>query len=143
MPYEFLEDVATADIAFRAWGSDLEETFVAAADAVMNVMVEELEAIEPREERQLTADNDALDMLLFDFLQDLVYYKDAELLLLRVPEVRIAQRDGSYRLEATARGERLDPSRHRMRVDVKAVTLHRFSLQQSEHGWEAMVILDI
>lgn len=143
MPYEFLEDVATADIAFRAWGSDLEETFVAAADAVMNVMVEELEAIEPREERQLTVENEALDMLLFDFLQDLVYYKDAELLLLRVPEVSITEHDGSYRLEATARGERLDPTRHRMRVDVKAVTLHRFSLQPIEHGWEAMVILDI
>lgn len=143
MPYEFLEDVATADIAFRAWGRDVEETFVAAADAVMNVMVEDLEAIEPREERQLTAENEALDLLLFDFLQALVYYKDAELLLLRVPQVRIAARDGGYRLEATARGERLDATRHRMRVDVKAVTLHRFSLQQSERGWEASVILDI
>jgi SHS2 domain-containing protein len=26
MAYEFLEDKATADIAFRAWGQDLEET---------------------------------------------------------------------------------------------------------------------
>jgi SHS2 domain-containing protein len=143
MPYEFLEDVATADIAFRAWGKDVEETFVAAADAVMNVMVEDLDAIQPRAERQLTADNEALDMLLFEFLQMLVYYKDAELLLLRVPQVRIALRDGGYRLEATARGERLDATRHRTRVDVKAVTLHRFSLQQSEGGWEASVILDI
>jgi SHS2 domain-containing protein len=30
-----------------------------------------------------------------------------------------------------------------MRVDVKAVTLHRFSLTQSDRGWEAVVILDI
>ncbi|RPJ05121.1 MAG: archease, partial [Deltaproteobacteria bacterium] len=28
MPFEFLEDIAIADIAFRAWGKDLEETFV-------------------------------------------------------------------------------------------------------------------
>jgi SHS2 domain-containing protein len=27
MPYEFLEDVATADIAFRAWGETLEPIF--------------------------------------------------------------------------------------------------------------------
>jgi SHS2 domain-containing protein len=40
-------------------------------------------------------------------------------------------------------GEKLDPDRHHPRVDVKAVTLHRFSLQQGEHGWEASVILDI
>jgi SHS2 domain-containing protein len=135
MPYEFLEDVATADIAFRAWGSSVEETFSAAADAVMNVMVEDLEAIQPREERQLTVDSEALDLLLFDLLQELVYYKDSELLLLRVPQVRIAKDHDGYRLEATARGETLDANRHQMRVDVKAVTLHRFSLQQNECGW--------
>ena len=45
MPYEFLDDVATADVAFRAWGETLEETFVAAATAVIHVMVENLDAI--------------------------------------------------------------------------------------------------
>jgi SHS2 domain-containing protein len=143
MPYEFLEDVATADIAFRAWGGDLEETFVAAGDAVMNVMIEDLDTIQPREERRLTLDNDALDMLLFDFLQEFVYYKDAEQLMLRVQHVHIAQPASRYQLEAVARGEPLDLNRHRTRVDVKAVTLHRFSLQQSARGWEASVILDI
>lgn len=143
MPYEFLEDVATADIAFRAWGNDLEETFIAAGDAVMNVMIEELETLQLREERRLTLDNDALDMLLFDFLQALVYYKDAEQLMLRVSHVRIDHRDDRYQLEAVARGEKLDPNRHRTRVDVKAVTLHHFNLEQTPHGWEASVILDI
>jgi SHS2 domain-containing protein len=135
--------VATADIGFRAWGADLAETFVAAADAVMNVMVENLAGIEPRQERQLTAAHEALDMLLFDFLQVLVYYKDAEQLMLRVGQVEIAERQGQYCLTAIARGEQLDPNRHHPRVDVKTVTLHRFSLQQSERGWEALVILDI
>jgi SHS2 domain-containing protein len=143
MPYEFLDDIATADIGFCARGADLAETFVAAADAVMNVMVDNLDSIEPRQERQLTAAHEALDMLLFDFLQELVYYKDAEQLMLRVGQVEIAERQGQYCLTATARGEQLDPERHHPRVDVKAVTLHRFSLQQSEHGWEATVILDI
>ena len=143
MPYEFLEDMATADIAFHAWGADLAETFVAAADAVMNVMVEELDAIQDREQRQLTAEHEALDLLLFDFLQALIYYKDAELLMLRVGQVQIEEHPHHYSLTAVARGERLDPNRHRPRVDVKAVTLHRFSLQQRAHGWDATVILDI
>ena len=46
-------------------------------------------------------------------------------------------------LHATAIGEQLDPQRHQMRVDVKAVTLHRFRVEQTEQGWEAFVILDI
>jgi SHS2 domain-containing protein len=143
MPYEFLEEMALADIAFRAWGNDLEETFVAAAHAVMNAMVEDLDAIQAREERLLSVEHEALDMLLFNFLQEFIYYKDAEQLLLRIQQLRIADTNRPYTLQATAVGETLDPDRHRMRVDVKAVTLHRFSLAQTARGWEAFVILDI
>ena len=143
MPYEFVDELTVADIAFRAWGRDLTETFVAAADAVMNAMVEDLETIQPHNTRQLSVEQDALDMLLFNFLQELVYYKDAEQLLLRTQQLRIADDRPPYTLHATAVGEPIDPDRHHMRVDVKAVTLHRFSLTQTERGWEATVILDI
>ena len=143
MPYEFLEDVATADIAFRAWGQDLEETFIAAAEATMNVMVEELDSIQPRERREFKLENEALDMLLFNFLQELIYYKDAEKLLLRVNQVEIKGKDQHRILEAMTVGEKLDPNRHHTRVDVKAVTLHRFHLEKTDQGWEVFVILDI
>lgn len=84
MPYKFLEDIAIADIAFKAWGKDLEEAFTAAADATMNVMVEELDSIRPREKREIKLENSKLDMLLFNFLQEFIYYKDSEQLMLRV-----------------------------------------------------------
>jgi SHS2 domain-containing protein len=143
MPYEFVDELTVADIAFRAWGRDLEETFGAAADAVMNAMVEDLETIQPRDTRQLSVEQDALDMLLFNFLQELVYHKDAEQLLLRVRQLHIADDRQPYTLQATVVGEPIDPNRHQMRVDVKAVTLHRFALTRTEHGWEATVVLDI
>jgi len=143
MPYAFVDELTLADIAFRAWGRDLEETFVAAADAVMNAMVEDLDAIQPRDTRTLSVEHEARDLLLFNFLQELIYYKDAEQLLLRVQQLRLADDTQPYTLHATAVGEPIDPHRHRMRVDVKAVTLHRFSLTQTERGWEATVILDI
>ena len=143
MPYEFLEEVAIADIAFKATGKDLEELFVAAAEATMNVMVEELASIRPTEERKLTFENNALDLLLFDFLQELIYYKDAEELLLRVGQVKLEERDNRFFLQATARGEKIDPSRHQLRVDVKAVTLHQFRVETNNQGWEAHEILDI
>lgn len=143
MPYEYLEDVATADIAFRVWDETLEKTFVAAGEATMNVMVEDLESIRPSEKRDIKLENDALDMLLFDFLQEFIYYKDSELLLLRVPEVKIEEKDSRYVLTARGEGEELNKERHEMRVDVKAVTFHRFNLEQTEQGWEATVILDI
>jgi SHS2 domain-containing protein len=73
----------------------------------------------------------------------LIYYKDAEQLLLRVRRVRFAQSCDSCVLEADTEGERLDPERHPQRVDVKAVTLHQFRLERTETGWSAFVILDI
>ena len=143
MPYEFVDERTVADIAFRAWGDDVEETFLAAADAVMDAMVEDLRTILPQDTRTLNVEHEALDLLLFNFLQELVYYKDAEQLLLRVQQLHIAEGRQPYTLQATAVGERIDPQRHHMRVDVKAVTLHRFALTQTESGWEATVILDI
>ena len=143
MPYEFLEDIATADIAFRAWGKNLEELFQAAGDATINVMIDNLEAIEPKEQRTFSLENDELDMLLFNFLQELIYYKDSEQLLLRSQQIQVEKKDGNHQLTAITQGEKLDSKRHQQRVDVKAVTLHRFQLEKTDQGWVAMVILDI
>lgn len=143
MPYEYLEDLATADIAFRAWDDELEGVFRAAAEATMNVMVEDLATLRRSERRKIELQNDQLDMLLFDFLQEIIYFKDTDQLLLLVDEVDVQESHGSYRLRGEASGERLDPERHDTRVDVKAVTFHRFALEKTETGWEATVILDI
>jgi SHS2 domain-containing protein len=50
--------------------------------------------------------------------------------------------DGRFSLTAAAWGETIDPSRHELLVDVKAVTLHRFRVEKASRGWEATVILD-
>lgn len=144
MPFQYLEDVAIADLAFRAWGKDLGDTFIAAADALVAAMAEELDEIRPRVQRSFDFDNTKLDLLLFDLLQELIYLKDAEGLLLRVQRVQVSSRDGSFALHAEAAGERIDPERHGLRADVKAVTLHRFTLAQTgDGGWEATVIIDV
>ncbi len=143
MPYEFLEDVATADIAFLAQGKELEEVFIAAGNATVNAMIFELDTIALTDERQFILKNDELDMLLFNYLQEFLYYKDSEQLLLLGQQVTIAQKNGVYHLEAIAKGETLDPDRHEQRVDVKAVTLHQFKLESTPEGWIARVILDI
>ena len=143
MPYKFLEDIGTADIAFEAVGRDLPELFKEAADATMNVMIDNLDAIEPRETRNMELSNEKIDMLLFDFLQELIYFKDAERLLLRTREVRIDERDQKWFLKAEATGEPLDAARHHQRADVKAVTLHDFSVEKEDGGWKARVLLDI
>ncbi len=143
MPYKFLEDVATADIAFEATGRDLEELFQAAAQATTNVMIRDLKQISLKEQREITADAEEIDLLLFSFLQEIIYYKDAELLLFSQYDVTIEKEKEHYRLKALASGEQLDAERHELVVDVKAVTLHQFEVRKTEADWLARVILDI
>lgn len=144
MPYRYLENIATADVAFEALGDTVEELFVAAAEASMNVMVDELSSIDEIECRRISLTAEAVDMLLFDFIQELIYLKDAEQLLLRIWRISIDRENADYRLEADVYGEVLDPVKHKLNVDVKAVTLHRFMVEQTpSKGWKATVVLDI
>jgi SHS2 domain-containing protein len=144
MTYRYLEDIATADIAFEAIGDNLSEVFRAAADATMNVMIENPESIRPEEVRTIRLENSNIEMLLFDLLQELLYYKDAEQMLLRLRDIEVSEQQGLFLLTAAAHGEKLSPERHEQRADVKAVTLHRFTLEQTVDGrWKAMVILDV
>ena len=143
MPYRYLDDIATADIAFEAWGDTLEELFTASAEAVLNVMLENPDSIIERERLTIQCEADSREMLLFHLLEELVYYKDAERLFLKLSDVVIESRDNRFFLTANAHGELIDPERHELNADVKAVTLHRFALEMTERGWTATVVLDI
>jgi len=45
--------------------------------------------------------------------------------------VNVGYSDGFYFVTAKAYGEEIDPSRHDLLVDVKAVTLHKFKVEQT------------
>ena len=143
MPFLYREDIATADVAFDAWGGTLEELFMAAAAATIGVMVENPTTIMPHEVVEITLENADRDLLLFEFLNELIFFKDARRLLLRTETVNITTANDLFTLHARLSGEVPDPIRHRLKVDVKAVTLHRFILMQTAEGWRATVVLDI
>ncbi len=143
MPYRYMEEVATADVAFSAWGKTREDLFAACADALVNVMVADLASIRRTEEVAVRLAHGELDLLLFAFLNEFVFYKDARQLLLRVDALSITGTAGEFILDARLAGERVDPNRHPLIVDVKAVTLHRFRVEETPQGWEAEVVLDI
>jgi SHS2 domain-containing protein len=143
LQFRYVEDVAIADVAFEAWGSTLAEMFTAASEATIQVMVAESASVAPRVRREVRLEAEAIDLLLFELLQELIFYKDAEQLLLRLLEANVEERGDGWTLSAVLGGEPINPSRHELLVDVKAVTLHRFLVEPFEGGWKAFVILDI
>jgi SHS2 domain-containing protein len=144
MPYRFIEGLTVADIAFEARGKTLEALFASAGLAVTAAQLHDLRTIRKRESRSFDLTHQAIDMLLFNFLQELIYWKDIDLILFKSFDLSIRQEpDGSYRLIGTGQGESIDLSRHQLRVDVKAVTMHKFEVTSDADGWKATVVLDI
>ena len=143
MPFRFLEEIATADVAFEAWGETREELFISSAAALLGTMTAAPEQVARRQGLTIRLEHEELDLLLWSFLQELIFYKDARRLLLHADRVRIEGQEGAFRLQAHVSGERIDAGRHRLLVDVKAVTLHRFQVAFKDNIWKALVVLDV
>ena len=139
--FRFVEG-ATSDLAFTASGASLSEVFASAAEALLAATVERPEAVEPRITRSLHFTDTDLELLLLRFLNELIYLRDAEGLVLR--PTRVACREGTrIELEAELAGEALDPARHEPASDVKAATAHGLALARSDGAWRASVTLDV
>lgn len=134
MPFRFLEDIVTADVAFEAAGKTPEELFVSAAEALEEAQVN-TKQLANSEQRTVNLENDTLDKLLFDFLDELIFYKDAESLVFADYTLKIEKGADKYTLKGTLKGEKLDPERHELRTDVKAVTKHRFGIEKMPDGY--------
>lgn len=145
MPYRYLEDIALADAAFEAWGKTREDLFKACAEAALNVMVENLDSIENKQQSVIDIEEEDLENLLVDFLQEIIYYKDVYRLLLKPKTIQIEWEGEEERffLLAHMEGETIDPQKHFLKTDIKAVTYHRLKIAQTPQGWSATVVLDI
>ncbi len=140
--YKFFDH--TADVLFVAKGDTLAEVFTQCGLATEETMVD-LEGVEPVEQTKILCEEMKLDRLLFDFLDELIFFKDYKQLIFCKFDISIEQRGNKHYLSCIAWGEKLNLARHDPKVDVKAVTMHEFKLEYSEEKkqWKAQVILDI
>jgi SHS2 domain-containing protein len=129
----------TADLGLRVRAADLETLFVEAAQALFSVIVEDLATVQPRQRFAVQVSGAAPDYLLFDWLKELLYYWDSEHVLCGRFEVHVSPSG----LNGTAWGETVDPARHRLLHEVKAITYHALRVEQTAEGWLAEVIVDI
>lgn len=140
--FEFVEDV-TSDLSFVAHGTTLPEVFAAAAAALLEATLEQPETLGETELRRLELSEPDLELLLLAFLNELVYLRDAEGLLLRPRRLAVEAGEAGARLACDLVGERIDRSRHRLVADVKAATAHGLRLDREPGGFRAAVTLDV
>jgi len=143
MAYRFLEGLTVADIAFEATGKTLEELLQSAGDALLATEVRDPKTVHRKLDKRISIESRNEEWLLHDFLQELIFYKDAELLLFSGYDLRADRTLGGYLLEGTLRGEQLNAKKHELLSDVKAVSWHKFKVEKTKEGWRAVVILDV
>jgi SHS2 domain-containing protein len=137
LSYEFFDH--TADLGLRVRAPDLDTLFVEAARALFAAVVEDLTSVRPERAVPIRVAGDEPDYLLFDWLKALLVHLDAEHLLFGRFEAHVGP-DG---VTGTAWGEPLDPGRHALEHEVKAITYHGLRVDQTADGWLAEVIVDI
>ena len=142
--FRFLDDIALADSAFEARGSTPSELFAASGRAVIEAMVDP-RTVSAGLTKSITRHDRNLEELLFDWLADIVYLKDAEGLVFRDAGCTVTcdQANREWHLQGTLGGEPIDPARHGLRADVKAITKHCYEVRRHDGGWIATVVMDI
>jgi SHS2 domain-containing protein len=136
--FKFL-DITTADIAFEAYGKDLNELFANSALAMFEVIVN-TKQIEPKVERKVEAEGNDLQSLMFDWLNKLLVFVDSENIAFSEFDVKVDEKN--FKLEAICRGEEMNREKHETRTHVKAATYHKMEIKKNKI-WKARVILDI
>jgi SHS2 domain-containing protein len=140
MPYQFFDH--TGDIGAILSGRNVDELFASAAAAFTD-SITPIEGIEPRRPEELDLAAPELDLLLVDFLSELLYRFDTRSWLTREAQVEVRDHDGGWQLQGTLLGERHDPARHPIRVLIKAVTYHQLEVVERDGLWTARIVFDI
>ena len=139
--YKFLEDIAIADIAYEAYGKDLNELFENAAMAIFELSAE-IKTVEAKEKIEFELENEKLDNLLYDFLSEILFLKDSKYMV--VNKVKVEIKEGKpNKLKAVLHGDTINPNKQHLENDIKAVTMHMFELKKGKDGYKARVVVDI
>jgi SHS2 domain-containing protein len=129
----------TADIGIRVCGATVEEVFANAAYGLFDLLTD-LTSVRICQSREIAVEGADREDLLVRWLSELLFLCEGEGYLFR--EFSFLSLTPTS-LKAVARGEMMDPSRHKIRSEIKAVTYHQVEVAQKDGRWAGRVIFDL
>ncbi len=134
---EFLDHTADAGILVQA--ADLKELFARAAWGMFS-LVTDVDMVRLVERSRIRIEASDRPALMVNWLSELNYRHLTEYRLFgKFAIVEICEKW----LLAEVCGERIDPARHKIFTEIKAVTFHDLRLQRDDQGWKAQIIFDL
>ncbi len=129
----------TADLGVEVSAATVEELYAAAAFALFDLLTD-LSTVRAGIAREIVVTGEDPADLLVNFLREVLYLWNGGGFLIKTCLIREAT---PQRLKALLRGECFDPSRHRIKQEIKAVTYHQATVCETEEGLVAKVVFDV
>ena len=128
----------TADVGIIAYGANMNQAFANAARALFS-LITELDDVDEvvHRDTELTATDE--ESLLVEWLNELIYLFDVENILFKRFDIT---RLDNTRLKARSYGEKVDSSKHKLKIGVKAATYHMLKVDKDD-GCKVQVLFDI
>ena len=134
--FEYFE--ATADIGLKAYGKDMNEAFENAGLAIFNI-ISDTSNIDPSNEIEFEVASEDDVSLLYDYLEELLFYHETEFMLFSEFQVEI---DENFHLRARIKGEEINWDKHERKTEIKAITFHKMAVRKTDHV-EVQAIVDL
>ena len=129
----------TADVGFEVEAPTVPALFERAALGLA-ATIADLDGVVARDRRTVAVQADDRTVLLHDFLHAILLLAQVEGFLISAVEVQEADETA---VRAVVLGEPVDPGRHRLHGEVKAVTWHGLTVEPTDAGWRGWVLLDV
>ena len=131
----------TADIGFKAYGNTLDEAFENAGLAIFNI-ISSTDDISPETSMSFEITSEDEVSLLYDYLEELLFFHEVEFMLFTEFDVDISKCDEGYNLKAKIFGETIDWDRHERKSEIKAITFHMMDVKKTDL-FELRAIVDL
>jgi len=140
--YKFVDH--TADVQVKSWGRSLEEAFAQTAYSLMATITPDLNRIAPQIEKVLKVGAEDKESLLFDFLSEFLYIFDVDELVFSEIDVKhIKKVNEQFELHAVLKGEKFDKHKHKVGIEVKAITYSFMKIEEELNRVEIDIVFDI
>ena len=135
-----------ADIGIEVWAESYTK-LVMQAGIAFTELTTDISGIEAEIEHTIVVEEVELDLLLVEFLKELLYLLDTEdFIAEKFYNLKYFVDKGAdkFVLVCKAKGGRIDPTLHEIRAEIKAVTYHDLEVTMHKAGkWYARLIFDI
>ncbi len=132
----FQEVEHTADRALKVFGGDLKELFISAAEGMTSLMVADMSGVSGEIEKTIEVDAIDKESLLVEWLSELAYWAEAEMLVFKTFRIQNMTTD---HIAASVIGGKLPA----LEKHIKAVTYHNLKVIKSRRGLEATIVFDV